>query len=167
MKNLSSVGGSNPLYVIDGLITTANRDFNPNDIESIQILKDASAAAIYGSRAANGVIIITTKRGKRGPMQIDFSAKSSVQVTPRYDLAKTEEFTALNFMAYDNSGAPRQNLATDIDTDWQDAAFQTGNMQDYNLSFSGGGDNGTYLVSANYFGNKGTVISTDFDRIGI
>ena len=67
LKNLQS---SNPLYVIDGLVTTANRDFNPNDIESIQVLKDASAAAIYGSRAANGVIIITTKKGKKGPLQV-------------------------------------------------------------------------------------------------
>lgn len=164
MKNLFS---ANPLYVIDGLITTANRDFNPNDIESIQILKDASAAAIYGSRAANGVIIITTKNGRKGPMRIDVSAKSSIQITPRYDLAGRDEFAELNYMAYDNAGVPRQQLDLANNTNWQDAAFQTGNMQDYNVSFSGGGDNGTYLVSANYFGNKGTVISTGFDRISL
>jgi TonB-linked SusC/RagA family outer membrane protein len=161
LKNLQ---GTNPLYVIDGMITTANRDFNPNDIESIQILKDASAAAIYGSRAANGVIIITTKKGAEGPMKVAFSAKSSLQTIPRYDLADTEEFARLNYMAYDNAGKPRQDLDLSVNTDWQEETFQTGNIQDYNLSFSGGGESGSYYVSGNYFGNKGTVIDTDFDR---
>lgn len=164
IRGLKNLQGTNPLYVIDGLITTANRDFNPNDIASIQILKDASAAAIYGSRAANGVVIITTKKGKEGPMQVGFSAKSSLQTIPRYDLADTEEFARLNNMAYDNAGKPRQKLDLSINTDWQDEAFQTGNIQDYNLSFSGGNETGSYYVSGNYFGNKGTIIGTDFDR---
>ncbi|HTF31720.1 MAG TPA: SusC/RagA family TonB-linked outer membrane protein, partial [Flavitalea sp.] len=167
IRGLKNVSDADPLYVIDGLITTGNRDFNPNDIESIQILKDASAAAIYGSRAANGVIIITTKRGRKGPMQIEFSGKTSLQKIPQFKLAGRDEFAALNYMAYDNSGATRQNLDMNVNTDWQDVTFQTGLMQDYNLSFSGGSDNGTYLVSANYFGNKGTVISTDFDRLSL
>src|SRR5690606_493302 len=131
IRGLKNLQGATPLYVIDGLITTANRDFNPNDIESIQILKDASAAAIYGSRAAKGVIIITTKQGKKGPMQIEFSGKSSIQKTPRYELAETDEFARLNYMAYDNAGAARQNLDLSNNTNWQDEAFQTGNMQDY------------------------------------
>lgn len=164
IKNLSN---ANPLYVIDGLIATANRDFNPNDIESIQILKDASAAAIYGSRAANGVIIITTKRGKQGPLRVDLNAKSSVQIMPRYKLADREEFTRLNYMAYDNAGVTRQALELENNTDWQDAAYQNGMMHDINASFSGGGQNSSYMVSANYFGNKGTVISTNFDRISL
>jgi len=165
IRGLKNLSGTSPLYVIDGMITTANRDFNPNDIESLQILKDASAAAIYGSRAANGVIIITTKQGKEGPMKVEFSGKTSTQTIPRYDLADTEEFTRLNYMAYDNAGAVRQNLNTDVNTNWQDETFRTGNVQDYNLSFSGGSKNGGYLVSTNYFGNKGTVIDTKFDRI--
>lgn len=156
-----------PLYVIDGLVSTANRDFNVNDIESVQILKDASAAAIYGSRAANGVIIITTKKGKEGPMQINFSGKYSVQTLPRYELAETEEFAKINYMAYDNAGVPRQQLQMQNNTDWQDVAFRTGNLQDYNISFSGGGKNGNYMVSGNYFGNKGTVIGTRFDRYSL
>lgn len=167
IRGLKNLQGTNPLYVIDGLITTANRDFNPNDIESVQILKDASAAAIYGSRAANGVIIITTKKGREGPMQINFSAKSSLQTIPRYDLADTEEFARLNFMAYDNAGVPRQDLDLSVNTDWQDEAFQTGNIQDYNISFSGGSESGSYYVSGNYFGNKGTIIGTDFDRLSL
>lgn len=162
MKNLSN---TRPLYVVDGLITTANRDFNPADIESIQILKDASAAAIYGSRAANGVIIITTKQGNQGPAQIDVSAKTTFQSIPRYNLAKTEEFARLNYMAYDNSNTNRQDLDLSVDTDWQDAAFRTGQVQDYSMSFAGGGNGGSYFISGGYFGNKGPVISTNFDRI--
>ncbi|MDH7464227.1 TonB-dependent receptor [Chitinophagaceae bacterium 26-R-25] len=167
LKNLSS---ANPLYVIDGLITTANRDFNPDDIESIQILKDASAAAIYGSRAGNGVIIITTKKGKAGPMRIEASARMSVQTTPRYSLMQTPQFVAYNDSAYANAGIPQANWQKhnlNSNTDWQKEAFRTGNMQDYNVSFSGGSNNGSYLVSANYFGNNGTVISTGFKRLGL
>ncbi len=167
IRGLKNFRDDNPLYVIDGMITSANRDFNPNDIESIQILKDASAAAIYGSRAANGVIIITTKRGRKGPMKVEFSGKSSLQITPRYHLAETPEFAKLNFMAYDNAGVPRQNLDLSTNTNWQNEAFRVGNMQDYNMSFSGGSDNGSYMVSANYFGNNGTVISTGFKRLGL
>jgi len=146
------------------LITTANRDFNPADIESIQILKDASAAAIYGSRAANGVIIITTKKGSAGPMQVSFSAKTTVQTMPRYDLAETDEFARINYMAYDNANVPRQKLNLSNNTNWQDVAYQTGLVQDYNMDFSGGSKDGTYFVSAGYFKNKGAVISTGFDR---
>ncbi|WP_282636602.1 SusC/RagA family TonB-linked outer membrane protein [Sphingobacterium thalpophilum] len=162
MKNLSNTP---PLYVVDGLITTANRDFNPADIESIQILKDASAAAIYGSRAANGVIIITTKQGVQGPAKIDVSARTTFQTMPRYKLAETEEFARLNNMAYDNANVQRQDLDLSVNTDWQDAAFRTGKVQDYTLSVAGGGNASSYFISGGYFGNKGSVISTSFDRI--
>lgn len=162
LKNLQS---TNPLYVIDGLVTSANRDFNPNDIETIQVLKDASAAAIYGSRAANGVIIITTKKGKKGPLKVEASAKTSFTSMPRYDLMGTEEFAKFNNQAYDNAGAPRQNLNMAVDTDWQDVVFQNGMINDYNVSVSGGGENSSFFMSGNYFGNKGTVVGTDFDRI--
>ncbi|WP_426485487.1 SusC/RagA family TonB-linked outer membrane protein [Flavobacterium sp. 2] len=165
IRGLKNLQNTNPLYVIDGLVTSANRDFNPNDIESIQVLKDASAAAIYGSRAANGVIIITTKKGKKGPLQVEVSAKTSFQVMPRYDLMGTEEFAKYNNMAYDNAGFTRQNLNMAVNTDWQDAVFKTGMMQDYNASFSGGNENSTFFMSGNYFGNEGTVVGTDFDRI--
>ncbi|WP_167596490.1 SusC/RagA family TonB-linked outer membrane protein [Leeuwenhoekiella sp. ZYFB001] len=165
IRGLKNLQNANPLYVIDGLVTTANRDFNPNDIESIQILKDAAAAAIYGSRAANGVIIITTKKGKQGPLQVSVSSKWSVTEVPRYDLAGQEEFVRLNNMAYDNSGIPRQDLNLDVNTDWQEEVFRTGLIQDQNVSFSGGGENSSYFMSGNYFGNKGTVIGTKFDRV--
>lgn len=100
-------------------------------------------------------------------MKVEFSGKTSIQQTPRYELAETEEFARLNYMAYDNAGVPRQDLQTSINTDWQDEAFRTGNMQDYNITFSGGSENGSYLVSGNYFSNKGTVISTGFERLSL
>jgi TonB-dependent SusC/RagA subfamily outer membrane receptor len=99
IRGTSTFGTSNPLYIIDGVdVGTANRDFNYNDIESIQILKDASAAAIYGSRAANGVIIITTKKGSKGKMKIDFSAKNTFQWLPQYNLTNREQWINLNIM---------------------------------------------------------------------
>lgn len=165
IRGLKNFSGTNPLYVIDGLVTTANRDFNPADIESIQILKDASAAAIYGSRAANGVIIITTKKGTAGPMQISASAKNTIQTMPRYKLAQTDEFARINYMAYDNAKLTRQDLNLSNNTDWQDVAYRTGMVSDYNVSFAGGSKDGSYYVSSGYFKNKGAVISTGFDRI--
>ncbi|MGH2622580.1 MAG: TonB-dependent receptor plug domain-containing protein, partial [Sphingobacterium sp.] len=86
IRGTGTFGPSNPLYVVDGIVAGANRDFNFNDIESIQVLKDASAAAIYGSRAGNGVIIITTKQGKEGKMKIDVSSRGTAQWLPRYNL---------------------------------------------------------------------------------
>lgn len=167
IRGLKNLQNSNPLYVIDGLITTANRDFNPNDVESIQILKDAAAAAIYGSRAANGVIIITTKKGKEGPMKVEISSKTSFSTLPQYNLTSTPEFARLNYQAYENGGLTRANLREDINTDWQRAVFNTGVIQDHNASVSGGSKNSSFFLSLNYFRNKGAVISTDFNRKSI
>ncbi len=166
IRGTKSFGSSTPLYVIDGIAVEggANRDFNFNDIESIQILKDASAAAIYGSRAANGVIIITTKKGKAGPMKIDLSAKTTLQWLPRYDLTGREQWIALNDMAFTNKGVAPANH-TEADTDWQDVAFKTGLIQDYNVSFSGGNETGRYFLSANYQDNSGTTIGSKSNRI--
>ncbi|MDL2303422.1 SusC/RagA family TonB-linked outer membrane protein, partial [Dysgonomonas sp. OttesenSCG-928-D17] len=167
IRGVSSLTNNNPLYVIDGMLTSANRDLNVADIESIQILKDASAAAIYGSRAANGVIIITTKKGTEGPMKVSASLRKGIQTTPRYDLADRNEFIRLNDMAYANAGLPAQDHRPDINTDWQDAAFRTGQVDDYNVSLSGGGKFSNYMVSGNYFKNKGTLIGTSFDRVSV
>lgn len=166
IRGTKSFGSSQPLYVIDGIAVEggANRDFNFNDIESIQVLKDASAAAIYGSRAANGVIIITTKSGSEGPMKIEVSAKNSFQWLPRYDLTNRDQWIELNDMAFENNGyAPANHL--DGNTDWQEETFKTGVIEDYNVSFSGGSKTNNYFVSANYQTNSGTTIGTESDRI--
>jgi TonB-linked SusC/RagA family outer membrane protein len=175
IRGIGNLSNNDPLYVIDGLITTqGGRDFNPNDIESIQVLKDASAAAIYGSLAANGVIIITTKKGKDGPMKINFSARYGVEnIAKRWDLTNNVEFAELNRQAYINAGkTPASSVAVGtfnpaINTDWQDAVIKRGSKQEYNVDFSGGSPAGNYLVSANYYKNDGTVIGTSFDRIGL
>ncbi len=166
IRGTKSFGSSQPLYVIDGIAVEggANRDFNFNDIESIQVLKDASAAAIYGSRAANGVIIITTKKGSEGPMQIDATAKTSLQWLPRYNLTSREEWIKLNDLAFTNGGyEPADHF--DATTDWQDEIFKTGVIQDYNLSFSGGSNSSNYFISSNYQTNSGATIGTQSERI--
>lgn len=165
IRGTSTFGTSNPLYVIDGVaLGTANRDFNYNDIESIQVLKDASAAAIYGSRAANGVIIITTKKGTEGVMKIDISAKNTIQWLPRYNLTNREQWIEMNDLAFKNAGRGPASHASGK-TDWQDEVFKTGVVQDYNASFSGGGKTSTYFLSANYQDNSGTTYGSDSKRV--
>lgn len=166
VRGTSTFGSGNPLYVVDGITLSgsANRDFNFSDIESIQVLKDASAAAIYGSRAANGVIILTTKHGKEGEMKIDFSGKLSYQWNPRYNLSDRDQWIKLNDLAFTNAGKPLANHF-DGNTDWQDETFKTGVIQDYNLSLSGGGKMSSYFVSSNYQTNSGTTIGSDSKRI--
>lgn len=164
IRGIGNFGSHDPLYVIDGLITTGGiRDLNVNDIESIQVLKDASAAAIYGNRAANGVVIITTKKGKKGDMKVDFSSKFSIDKVKRIDLMDTTEFFKYNDMAYRNAKLPVQDHYK-ANTDWQDETFQTGYSQDYNLGVSGANDNSSYLISLNYFNNEGTTKGTDLTR---
>ncbi|RNI30082.1 TonB-dependent receptor [Rufibacter immobilis] len=173
IRGTGTFGANEPLYVIDGMLTNATPDFNPNDIETIQVLKDASAAAIYGSRAANGVIIITTRKGKEGPLQIAGNVKTGIQqFRKRWDLRNSSEFAELNRQAYANVGVnPQTSVSTEfdpnVDTDWQDALMRTGSTQDYNLSLSGGSATGNYLVSGNYFKNKGTIIDNSFERANI
>ncbi|RRB09355.1 SusC/RagA family TonB-linked outer membrane protein [Larkinella rosea] len=171
IRGVASFLNTDPLYIIDGMIADANPTINTDDIESIQILKDASAAAIYGSRAANGVIIITTKQGKEGATRISFSGKYGVQQAyKRWDLTNAAGFAALQRTQYQNSGqVPPASVATGtfnpaIDTDWQDQVLRTGNLQDYNLTLSGGSKTSTYLISGSYFNNTGYVRGTDFKR---
>jgi TonB-linked SusC/RagA family outer membrane protein len=166
IRGTKSFGSSKPLYVIDGIAVEggANRDFNFNDIESVQVLKDASAAAINGSRAANGLIIITTKSGKEGPMKIEASAKMSFQWLPRHDLTNREQWIELNDMAFENGGYEPANHF-DANTDWQDVAFKTGHVDDYNVSFSGGSETSSYFISSNYQTNSGTTVGTESERI--
>jgi TonB-linked SusC/RagA family outer membrane protein len=175
IRGLGTLGGasSNPLYVVDGLwiepTSSAGRDINPADIESVQVLKDAAALAPYGVSGANGVIIITTKRGKNGKAAISFSASGGVQnIWRKLDLANAAQWAAVNNQAYDNAGSPRQpyaaNLPAGIDTNWQDEFFKQGSVQDYNLGFSGGSENSNYNISGGYFKQNGTVLGPAFER---
>ncbi|MCB2407607.1 SusC/RagA family TonB-linked outer membrane protein [Hymenobacter lucidus] len=164
--------GSGPLYVIDGLWVQSQggqRDFNPADVESVQVLKDAAALAPYGASGANGVIIITTKKGKAGTTGINFSVNGGVQnLVRRLDLMNAQQWAAINNQAYDNAGLARQPYAASLpagtDTDWQEEFFQQGSIQDYNLNFSGGGPNSTFNVAGGYFKQTGTVKGPEFER---
>ena len=163
IRGTGTFGNSTPLYVVDGIVSGANRDFNFNDIESIQVLKDASAAAIYGSRAGNGVIIITTKQGAEGKMKIDVSSRATIQWLPKYDLTNRDEWIKLNDLAFTNAGRATANHF-DARTDWQELVFKNGLVQDHNISFSGGGRESKYFISGNYQSNSGTTIGTQSER---
>jgi len=177
IRGIGSFGDTSPLYVIDGVpMGTSIRDFSPNDIETIQILKDASAAAIYGSRAANGVVIITTKTGKKDqPAEVNYSGYIG------WDNIKKDTYDVMNAAQYSQylGTAYEQSLATgnettlpggysknsdgtysfvdDTDTDWFDAVFKTGVRQNHNISISGGGKSNTYNVALDYYNQKGTL----------
>ena len=170
IRGISSLySDTNPLFVIDGLPTSDTRDFNPDDIESVQVLKDASAAAIYGSRAANGVIIITTRRGKEGKMKVDFSTKFGIQRAAKtFDLMDGQEWLALQEEKYINKYGSAENFKIenrDINTNWEDEVYQTGYSQEYNLAISGGTKTANYMISSNYLKQTGIVIGPSFERI--
>ncbi|MGZ5246635.1 MAG: SusC/RagA family TonB-linked outer membrane protein, partial [Flavitalea sp.] len=173
IRGAGTFANNNPLYIIDGMYSDATPDFNPSDIESIQILKDASAAAIYGSRAANGVIIITTKKGKEGPMTISGSFKTGFQdLHKRWDMMNSGEYRTLATQLFANGNVPAPTIITDdynpaVSTDWQNELLRTGNIQEYNLALSGGSNTANYYVSGNYFKNKGVVLDNDFERAGM
>lgn len=167
IRGIGTFGNAEPLYVIDGvLITGSPRDFNPNDIESMQVLKDASASAIYGSRAANGVIIITTKKGRKNtPLTVGYSGYYGIdQVWQRMPVTNSANYQTLNNEARLNAGralAPANDpnnpkYISDIDTDWQEEGLKNGSRQNHNVTLSGGGENSTYNISLDYFDNNGT-----------
>ena len=173
IRGLSTVFGSgSPLYVIDGMFSDPNTTVNPNDIESIQVLKDASAAAIYGSRAGNGVIIITTKKGREGPLKVSASARYSSSTVPKtYDMLDAAGYVAVNKQAYQNAGYALQNDVASyngsINTDWSDLILKTGSLQDYNVTLSGGGKNSSILVSGSYLKDEGTLLGHNFERASL
>ncbi|HVS95570.1 MAG TPA: SusC/RagA family TonB-linked outer membrane protein, partial [Puia sp.] len=171
IRGVGSFSSSDPLYVVDGMLTNENPVINPDDVASIQILKDASASAIYGSRAGNGVIIITTKRGKNGPAKFSVSAKYGSQMLPKkWNVMDASGYLKTTQTEYSNSqvalpaGVAAQIANPTINTDWQDAIIRTGNDQDYNLGISGGSTTSSYLISGSYYRNQGVLIGNDFQR---
>ncbi|MEQ9442548.1 MAG: TonB-dependent receptor [Cyclobacteriaceae bacterium] len=191
IRGVGTPGSSNePLYVVDGFpILNENLGtsffnqnnnplaaLNPNDIESIEVLKDASAAAIYGSRAANGVVIITTKRGAEGRMKVNFDAYYGVQQAANLpELLNPQEFATLANEAIINEDFPfplnpewsDPAALGDRGTDWMGALFRTAPMQNYNLGISGGNETIQGAVSLNYFNQDGIIIGSGFDRFSL
>lgn len=162
IRGVGSFSDVGPLYVIDGLILNDANHLNPSDIESIQILKDASATALYGSRGANGVIIITTLKGQEGPMKIDFSGNFGLQeIARKIEMMNTEQFLYYNQLSYTNAGRewPGRPEPGEVipNTDWQKAIFETGKISDLNLSASGGSANTKYMLGTGYYSQDGVL----------
>ncbi len=184
VRGMSTVNACDPLYVIDGVATTENlNSLNAADIESIQVLKDASSASIYGSRAANGVIIITTKRGKQGKMAINVNYNLAVQtVAKRYDVLNSEQWGRAYWQASANDGiAPTgaamlygtgatPKLVSEVngiktaDTDWQKEVYSSAWTHNLSASISNASDKGSYLFSANYINQNGLMQNTFYKR---
>jgi TonB-dependent SusC/RagA subfamily outer membrane receptor len=154
LRGLSTVGANiSPLVVVDGVVGASLDNVDPNDIESINVLKDGSAAAIYGSRGSSGVIIVTTKGGKSGEMQLSYNGQlSSSSILNRIDVMTPEEFRAAG--GSDLGG----------ETDWTEAVTRNAISQIHNISASGGFGNTTYRISANLREKEGIVINTGFEQ---
>tara|TARA_R110001606_G_scaffold68193_1_gene155634 strand:+ start:1681 stop:4986 length:3306 start_codon:yes stop_codon:yes gene_type:complete len=171
IRGVGSVTGSNdPLIVVDGvpLVSASFSTINPKDIASIDILKDASATAIYGARAANGVVIITTKKGTVGKPQLTYSSDVSIEhISERYDVMSTEQQRLLFVEAFKNSNRSTavyddpNNPIWQVDNDWQDLGTRAGIRQIHNLNYSGGTENTQYSASASYQNRTGILLNTD------
>lgn len=170
IRGLGSVNGASPLYVVDGMLLDDISFLNPNDIDNIDILKDASATAIYGSRGANGVVIVTTKKGKSGAPVITLDSYVGVQQAwKKPDLLNSEEWYNVVSTANKNGGKVF-NLSPDANnlkhtTNWFEEVTQSAPMQSHNLSVSGGTDASRYLASVNYFQQDGIVRGSTNERL--
>ena len=167
-------GDANPLYVVDGVQVGTNADFvNPADIESIEVLKDASATAIYGSAGANGVIMITTKHGQKGKMNINITADIGIQTLPwriktltgdayarSIRESKANDGATLSNQIWNEAYDGKRNLI-----DWQDQMYRTGLKQQYGISASGGNEKTQYNFSIGYLDNKGIIVNTKYNRL--
>lgn len=160
----SVLAGNEPLYVVDGVPTTDIRGLNPSDIESMSVLKDASSAAIYGARAANGVVLINTKRGKENTSVVRFNAYSGVSnLRQTVEVLSTKRYREL----IDEILPGALDPAATAYTNWSDEVFGWGKNQSYQLSFSGGNDKTKHMVSLNYLNNEGIVRPAKFDRYSL
>lgn len=165
-------GGNDPLYVVDGFpVDRLGADFNPEDIASMEILKDASATAIYGSRGANGVVLITTKRGKEGKGEVNYHGYYGVQsIRKKLDLLDKNQYVAMqNEIAAKDGGTilSAGQIASLPDNNWQDLAYRNAMMQSHQLEASGGTQSARFFSSLNYMNQEGILKGSDYNRLGI
>lgn len=167
----SVLGNNDPLYVIDGFVGANYNLLNPNDIESLQVLKDAASTSIYGSRGANGVIIITTKKGSKG-IKVSYEGQGSVSnVIKRFDILPAGEFAEIVNARAAATGSNAPFTQAQIDdfkknggTDWQDLVYRKGSGQQHQVTVSGGNEKTSFLISGNYVNQKGIVNNSGFKR---
>jgi TonB-linked SusC/RagA family outer membrane protein len=181
IRGIGTAGNNQPLWIIDGVPVATNTTtitvntgsqtetnplagISPSDIESVDVLKDASATAIYGARANNGVILVTTKRGKAGIAKLTYDGFVGVQAVPKnklFDILNTEQYIKFQQEALNNDYSQFSGKPT---VDWQDLVFKTGSASSHNLTISGGGQNATYSFGAGYFKQDGTQLAQNFER---
>lgn len=174
VRGIGTLNNASPLYIVDGMYMNSIDHINPNDIASIDVLKDASSAAIYGSRAANGVIIVTTKEGSNteGKPIIDLSVNLGISTASKFlDMLDAKGWAEVTTIARQAIGKPALDMATDLankpDNDWQDIMFRPALMQNYNLSVKGGGKYSTYYTGLGYFNQDGIIKGTNYQRYNI
>lgn len=193
IRGIGTVNDSSPIYVVDGVIVDNINYLSPNDIASTEILKDASATAIYGSRGANGVILVTTRKGESdGSVRVTFDAYAGIQSRWRsLDLMNAQEFASFlansspdptqsqilaskgidswvrSFLIGKSNYYPKNIDYSTIDTDWQDVVFRNALIQNYHLSADGGNKDGYWSMSANLFDQEGTIIGSDYTRTSL
>lgn len=169
VRGVGTPNDSSPLYVVDGFPMADIDYLSPNDIKSIEILKDASACAIYGSRGANGVVVITTKSGQSGDLKTLFTAYCGIEhMASKPTMLTSSQYAELSNEAYTNADKDPVYVNTsslDYDTNWYDAISHTGTFQQYNLNLSGGSEKVQSAFSAGYYKRDGLVKSTKFDKI--
>ncbi len=176
IRGANSISSTNePLYVVDGFPTSNGSDINPNDIASMEILKDASATAIYGARAANGVILITTKRGRNGKSQVSYNGYVGAQkIINKFHMLNGREYMLLaNELYQEIDGQQGQQFAvytesqlkSTVNTDWVKEATRSGIVQSHTIQYEGGNDKTKILTSLGYYKQKGVLENTDFSRI--
>jgi TonB-linked SusC/RagA family outer membrane protein len=171
IRGTGTINNSDPLIVIDGVPSGGLNDVNPNDIASIEILKDASSSAIYGTRAANGVVLITTKKGNYGDqLKTSINAYTGWSNPIKYlDLLTAPDLVTLKKELFANDGTPVPAVWNDPyyatqRTDWQKALFETGTVTNADLAIRGGGSNSRYSITGNYYDEKGMIVNSYFKR---
>lgn len=174
IRGVGTFSNDGPLYVVDGVPQEPGVAFNPQDVESIEVLKDASAAAIYGARAAHGVVLITTKRGEAGKINVNINSSVGVREGLNLpDFLNTPDFIALSTEAFSNSDVSINpdwgwdNPSALPNTDWGDAVFRRATEQSHNISVAGGNENATFFLSGAYDREEGIYIDSDFERYSL
>ena len=166
----SLLGNNEPLYVIDGVMLGSPNSINPNDIQSVEILKDASATAIYGSRGANGVVLITTKKGRPGKTSVEYDMFYGVQEAANtLDMLNATEFATLANVRAVNDGDSPFFSGSEINsfgegTNWQDEVLRTSPVQNHTVTVSGGNEKTTFSISGNYFNQEGIIANSYYNR---